>query len=149
MAIKKTKYSGSSGRHSLHSPYVARVPAVEIIEHAFTEALTTADILELAIFPPNCRPLSAELLTVGTGAATFTVGFMSGAPFSTDAARTSGSELFSAVTPTTKQEASIAALAALDATGTPRSIGVKASADIAANAATKIYLRISYISGPK
>lgn len=149
MAIKKTKYTGGAARKSLHSPFAARVPATEIIAHTFTEALATTDILELAVFPPYCRPISAELVTVGTSTTTFTVGFMSGSPYSDDAARTSGSELFNAVTPTTKQDAGIAALDDIAATAAPRSIGVKASAAVAANAATKLYLRISYISGPK
>lgn len=145
MAIKKSLYTGGMARQTLHSPFTAMVPVTVIIEHAFTEALAATDILELAVLPAYCKVLSAELLTVGTATTTFDVGFMSGRPGSTDAARTSGTELFAAAVPTTKAEASIAALSALtDDPSADRGIGVKASAAIAANPATKLFLRLTY-----
>ena len=83
----------------------------------------------------------------GTGATTFTVGLMSGEFGSTDPARTSGNELFSAVAGNALQTASLVSLAALGKTDAARSIGVRASAAIAANPATKLHLRISYATG--
>lgn len=148
MAIKKSTYTGGMGRPMLHSPFTAHVPVTAIIEHSFAEGLPAGDILELAYLPANAKILAVELVTVGTAAVTFTVGFMSGQVGSSDPARTSGAELFSAVTPTTKQEAAIPALAALPKNSNADvSIGVKASAAVAANAATKLFLRITYATG--
>lgn len=147
MAIKKSTYTGGLGRPALHSPYVANVPAEAIVEHVFTEAVGATDILELAYLPAHCKILSAELLTVGTAAVTFDVGFMSGRVGDPDPARTVGAELFDAVTPTTKQEAGIAALAGIAASESDRSIGVVPSGTVAAAGTTKLFLRIRYAKG--
>lgn len=147
MAIKKSTYTGGSGRAMLHSPYVANTPAETIVEHAFMEALGAGDILELAYLPAYCKILSAELVTVGTAAITFSAGFMSGRVGSPDPARTCGTELFSAATPTTKAETGIPDLAGLAVSDVDRSIGVVASGAVAANAATKLFLRIRYAKG--
>ena len=147
MAIKKSTYTGTTGRLMLHSPYEAQVPAEAIISHTFTEAVAAADILELAYLPPFCRLLSVDMVTVGTGAVTATVGLMSGEVGSTDPARTSGNEIFNAVTPTTEQRAALAALVAVEPAGVARSIGVRFSGNVAANAATKLHFRIRYATG--
>lgn len=147
MAIKKSTYTGGSGRAMLHSPYVANTPAETIVEHAFTEALAADDILELAYLPAYCKILSVELASTGTGATTFDVGFMDGRVGSPDPARTCGDELFAGATPTTKAEAEIPALAALKVSDADRSIGVTASAAVAANPATKLFMRIRYAKG--
>lgn len=147
MAIKKSIFTGGMGRKQLPSPYVANQPVEVIVSHAFTEALATTDILELAALPPNCKIVGAHLMTEGTGATTITAGFMSGDFGSNDPARTSGNELFNAAAATTEQTTSLAALAALAPTELPRSIGVRASAAIAANPATKLHLRLRYVSG--
>ncbi|MDB6179000.1 hypothetical protein PAF17_16025 [Paracoccus sp. Z330] len=144
MAIKKSNFTGGNGRLQLHSPYVAKVPAVAIIEHTFTEAVGAADILELAYLPPYCRILEAELLTVGTAAVTFDVGLMSGPVGSNDPARTCGAELFDSVTPTTQENAELADLVAISKAQEARSIGVVPSGTVAAAAGTKLYLRLTY-----
>lgn len=147
MAIKKSTYTGGMGRPFLHSPYVANVPAEVIIEHTFTEALAAADILELAYLPPYCKVLSADIKSAGTAAVTFDVGFMSGDVGSNDPARTVDTALFAAATPTTQAPAGIDKLYAIQPTEKPRSIGVKASGAVAANSATKLWLRITYATG--
>lgn len=147
MAIKKSSYSRATNRLQSPSPYVVNQPVEIIVSHTFTEALPTTDILELVALPPNCKILAANLMTEGTGATTITAGFMSGDFGSNDPARTSGSELFSAVTPTTEQSTSLVALAGLATSDAPRSIGVRGSANIAANAATKLHLRLRYVTG--
>lgn len=147
MAIKKSTYTGGMGRPFLHSPYVANVPAETIVVHTFTEAVASTDILELAYLPPYCKVLAVDVLTVGTAAVTFDIGFMSGEVGSSDPDRTSGAELFDDATPTTQASASLANLAAITPVGNARSIGVKPSANVAANAATKLYMRIRYATG--
>lgn len=147
MAIKKSSFTASNGRRMMHSPYQANVPAVALISHTFTEAVAAADILELAILPPYCRILDLEIVSVGTGAVTADVGFMSGEPGSPDAARTVGAELFSAVTPTTAQRAALATLVGLASTETARGIGVKFSGAVAASASTKLHAKITYTTG--
>lgn len=147
MAIKKSNISGGMARQQMPSPCAAYTPAELIITHRFTEAVAAADILELAALPPFCKITRVEIISEGTGAATVNVGFMSGDFGSSDPARTLGTELFSAVTPTTLQTATITALAAIAPTQAPRSIGVRPSANIAANPATKLHMRIAYVTG--
>ncbi|TJZ85829.1 hypothetical protein [Paracoccus hibiscisoli] len=147
MAIKTSKYTGGNGRKQLPSPYVAHVATTEIVEHVFTEAVAAADILELCYLPPNCRITDLRIQTVGTGAATLTMGLMSGDVGSLSAARTIGTELFNAqATPTTVQAATLANLAALMSSPMPRSIGVQFSANVAANPVNKIMAIITYAS---
>lgn len=147
MAIKKSTYTGGMGRPTLHSPYVAHVAAEAIVEHTFREAVAATDVLELVVLPAHCKILAAELVSVGTAAITFDVGFMSGKPHSADPARTSGEEIFADVTPTTAVSAGIPALSALAASPNDRSIGVKPSALVAASGTTKLFLRIRYAKG--
>lgn len=147
MAIKKSKITGGMARRQMQSPYVANQPVTTIITHEFAEALAAADTLELAALPPYCKILSLEMIGEGTGATTMTVGFMSGEFGSNDPARTLGTELFNAVAANALAAATIPALAALAVSDSIRSIGVKPSANIAANAATKLHFRITYVSG--
>lgn len=147
MAIVKSKYTGGMGRKQLPSPYVANQPVTLIVSHEFTAGLLAADTLELAALPPNCKITQADLMTEGTAAITFGVGFMSGEFGSSDPARTNGTELFAAATPTTMQSTGLAALANLAVSESARSIGVRCSANVAANAATKLHLRLTYLTG--
>lgn len=144
MAIKKSTYTGGNGRPQLPSPYVSKVPAVAIIEHSFKEAVGSDDVLELAYLPAFCRILDATLHAVGTGAVEATVGIMSGEVGSTDASRTSGSELFDGLVPTTQRDATLADVLKVESADVNRSIGVTFSGNVAANTATKLYLRLTY-----
>ena len=147
MAIKKSNITGGHHRRQMSSPVTANVPTIMLIEHTFSEAVGSGDILELCYLPPYCRVLDAEVMTVGTGATTFDIGFMSGTPDSDDPARTSGDELFDGATPTTATRAAIADLVGLGKQDTARSIGVKPSANVAASATTKLYLKLTYATG--
>lgn len=146
MATKMSKYTGGNGRKQLPSPYVAHVDYVEIVEHVFTEALASADILELFYLPPDCRITDISVVTAGTSTATMDMGLMTGNVASDDPARTLGTLLFDDVTPTTQQNATVAALAAIAKSAEARSIGVKFSANIAASGSTKLTAIVRYAS---
>ena len=95
--------------------------------------LASADIIELGVLPANSTIVDAILDTGNLGAGvTVTSGLMSGTVGSTDAARTCGSELFSAaannaiVRPSTSSAFTIAKVTA------DRSIGVKVSGAVTA-----------------
>lgn len=147
MAIRKSKYTGGMSRKQQASPYVANQPVTIVLSHDFTDGLPAGDILELAAIPPFCKVVMATLQTVGTAAITITAGTMSGEYGSNDPARTSGTELFNAAVPTTQVDATLVALVAIPVADVARSIGIRASAAIPANPATKLHLRLSYISG--
>jgi hypothetical protein len=147
MAIKKSKITGGMARRQMPSPYVANQPVTTIITHQFDEALTTADMLELTALPASLLKNADKMIGEGTGATTMTVGFMSGEFGLSDPARTLGAELFNAVAANAMAEVAIPALAALAVSDSIRSIGVKPSANIAANAANKLHFRITYVSG--
>ncbi|MDP0928509.1 hypothetical protein Q0601_15085 [Paracoccus onubensis] len=147
MAIKKSNYTGGNGRLVLPSPYVANVVTEELVTHVFKEPVAAADILELAYLPPYCRILGATIFAEGTAGTTLNVGFMSGDVGSDDPARTSGTELFSAVDPETETDMTMAAIAAAGKSDAARSIGVRPSATIAADPDTVLHLRIRYATG--
>lgn len=144
MAIKKSIVFGGNARQVLHAPFTANVPAIALVEHVFKEAIATGDILEMAILPAYCRPLSAQLLGVGLGATTVNVGLMSGEAFSDDPARVLENSIFAAASTGTMQEASLANLLPIIGAGLPRSIGVSFSAAVAANIANRLILRVTY-----
>lgn len=149
MAIKKSQYTGGAARQQMHAPFVARSPAAEILTYVFTEDVAAGDIIDLAPLPAYCRPVSAELVSVGTGAVTFDVGFVTGTPGDTDDARTMGTELLAAALPTTAKEVPILTLAELGSTDSDRSIGIRPSAAIPADEAVKVFLRLTYIRGAR
>lgn len=142
MAIKTSVYS--RGQVQLPSPTIANHEVVEIIEHEFAEALPSADILDLFPLPPGCRITDIRVITTGTGAATMNMGLMTGEVGSTEAARTLGTDLFSAVTPTTAQTATIPSLASIKKAGDARSIGVRFSAAVPAGPGNKLIAIIRY-----
>lgn len=147
MAILKSLISQAFARTQLPSPFMANAPVTVILTHPFAEAVALGDILELAALPPYCRILSAELIAEGTGTTTYTVGIMTGDFASPDPARTSGNEIFNAVAGNVQQSATIVNLAALGKSDKARSIGVRVGTAIAADAAKKLHLRISYATG--
>ena len=146
MAIIKSALTGGNARKNLHAPFTANTSTTILIEHVFTTAVTAADILELAYLPAGCRIMSLDMQTVGTGAVTADVGFMSGDVGSPDAARTMDAALLDDVTPTTAVSAPMLGLFAAGALASdvPRSIGVRFSGTVAANPATRLLLRATY-----
>lgn len=147
MAIIKSNYTSGNGRLVLPSPYVANVVTEELVQHVFTEAVTTADILELAYLPPYCRVLGATVVMTGITTETLDVGFMNGEVGSTDPSRTSGDELYAAVAAATETDATLAKIAAAGKSDAARSIGVVPSANIAAADTTVLTMRIRYAMG--
>lgn len=98
-----------------------------------TDNLTSADIIELGVLPAGSTVVDAILYTGNLGAGvTITSGIMSGVVGDKDAARTCGSELFSAaannaiVRPSTSSAFTIAPVNA------DRSLGVKVSGNVTA-----------------
>lgn len=146
MATKLSKYTGGYGRKNMASPLYAKAEVVEFVEHVFTDGLLAADTLDLFYLPPDCTITEISVVTTGTAAATMNMGLMSGAVGSEDPARTLGTELFNAVTPTTQVNATVAGLFAIAKSAEARSIGVKFSANIAASGTTKLQAIIRYAS---
>lgn len=146
MAIRRTKYTKGYGRENMSSPFYANIEVTELLEHVVTEAIQTADTLELFYLPPDVRITDMRVVTTGTAAATMSMGIMSGDVGSEDATRTTGTELFSGVTPTTEQRATLAALAAIPGSPEPRSVGVRFSAAIPPAAGTRIITMVKYAS---
>ncbi len=117
-----------------------------VFQHTLDTAINTTDILEIGALPATCKIVGSRLEATGiAGTTNLTVGFMSGDYGSTDAARTSGSELFNAVAANTTPSLGLAAAAGLTVSDKHRSIGVKVSANEAAGAKT-IYVEIDYIA---
>lgn len=143
MAIRKLNMVGLYS--AMTTPHINGETATILITHVVKESIGTGDILEIAALPADMKLVDVVLDTEGTGAANLTVGFMSGNPNDADAARTSGSELFSAVPAGTEAKAPIKALANIARSDGNRSIGLKTSAAISAG---KIHLRLIYGAQP-
>ncbi len=142
MTIKQSTYITKG---HITTPDRAGEVCEQIFTHTFNAALDTTDILELAALIPFGRILAVDLADENVGVLNWTIGYMSGTVGSTDAARTSGTELFAAQAAGTPVSMTVAALAALAANGyDAKSIGVKTSVNIAAGAIKKIHLRIRY-----
>lgn len=111
--------------------------------------LLAADIVDLGVLPAMAKIIDAYLYAdVSLGTANATVGVMSGDVGSTDAARTNGSQIFSAAAITSAHTALVRmtnpAAPKLAAGSVDRSIGLQVSADIAAGAGKIIRLVLIY-----
>lgn len=124
--------------------------AGETAEHVFTytfdKAFTAAtDILELGIFIPFAKIMDVDVADENIAGVNWTIGFMSGDVGSVDPARTSSNEFWNAQAAGTPNRMTLVAIQGLASNGeVGKSIGVKASADIAAAANKKIHLRVRY-----
>lgn len=124
MAIQKSNYTGGNGRKQLPSPYVAHVETVELIEHTFTAALSSADVLELAYLPPNCRITDFKIEVSGASdTVPVTIGLMTGAVGSDDTNRTVAQTVCQ-IDAAGEASATLADLVAITDSQEPRSIGV-------------------------
>ena len=97
MAIRQTAYSKGNARTEMPQPQVKGEVKEVILSYVFTEVLETTDILELFPVPSFGEILGVDFVSENLPVGNVTIGFMSGDFASTDAARTSGSELFNAV----------------------------------------------------
>lgn len=104
------------------------------------------DKLELAVLPAGAQLVGAQVIGANFGAITGNIGLMSGEVGSTDNARTSGSEIFSAISINNNEaRATLAACLAIAPSNQHRSIGFVPSADVAAGATKRLTLRIEYV----
>lgn len=107
----------------------------------------TSDIIELGVLPAYAHIVDAVLFTEGTfTGVTASVGIMSGEVGSTDASRTSGTELFNGADLTNVNRMELASGWLLaPAADKHRSIGLQVSAAVTAATSKKIHLVLSYI----
>lgn len=149
MSIKQSAYFKGNARTPVPHP-ARKGEAIEyLFSHTFTEAIGTADILELFPVFPYGRIVGFDFETENVGAIAVDIGLMSGLPGSLDGARTSGDQLIDGVAANAAsgRESTLGALAALADMGeTPVSIGLKPAAEITAAANKKIHVRIRVIS---
>lgn len=136
----------AKGQRSAARPQTAGASHAQKFTFDFSsQAVASADILEIGELPPYCQIGNATLVPEGdfTGI-TVDVGLMSGAyGDNTDSSRTSGNQLWAA------QAVQFASLAKGDAlliasAEASRGIGVKFSGNIAAAAGKKLHLVLFY-----
>lgn len=146
MAIKQTEFFKGMARRELPVPHKAGDVQEVILTHTFTEAVNTTDVLELFALPAGLRVTHFEFASENQSAANINVGFMSGTPGSTDAARTSGTELVSAAAiVSTGTVTALAALAAISSSDGHRSIGLVPATNIAAGGTKKLHVKMRYV----
>lgn len=108
-------------------------------------AVDDADLHEIGVLPANCEIVDAIVMTdASISTTTVKVGLLSGAYGAADNTRTLGGEIFSAAALTGFVRLSENAHRAIPRSQVDRGIGIKASADIAANAANAITVRVFY-----
>ncbi|SDX73866.1 hypothetical protein [Roseicitreum antarcticum] len=145
MALKQSNMAQL--RETTPSGYVSGARMVGIATYTVAQAFTAAsDKLELAVLPADARLVSAELIGVGVGAITATMGLMSGEVGASDNARTVGNQLLAAVSINdTAAKATTLACLNIAPSNVHRSIGVTLSGNVAAGSAKKITLVLEYV----
>lgn len=134
------------GRRIAPTPEQSGQVTCAIFEYSFATAFAFAtDKVELGVLPAEARIIDAVAVPSGLNG-NITIGIMSGTPGSTDDARTSGAELFSAqaMVSTPIRASALTAFNVAEAV-IDRSIGLTGSADIAADANKTIKLFVYYI----
>lgn len=139
---------------------VQRIPspaphkAGDVVKARFTftasENITAADdIIEMGALPARAKLLGARLVAENLLAGdTLTVGFMSGSYGSQDPARTSGSEIFSAVAGNaSEQSLGLVSSEGLSLSDDHRSIGLKLGQDVTGAANKKVHVELEYTMG--
>ncbi|WP_444668359.1 hypothetical protein [Cereibacter changlensis] len=145
MSTKQSTYFKGNGRREVPTPKQAGTTAEVIVSHTFTENLETTDVLELFGLIPYGKVIGLDFMGENLGAVNLSIGLMSGTPGSIDPARTSGAEYIAAAVSTTPLASTLAQIVAAPRNGdTPRSIGVKTSAQIVAGPTKKLHVRIRY-----
>ena len=144
MAIRQTAYSKGNARTEMPQPQVKGEVKEVILSYVFTEVLEIADILELFPLPSFGEILGVDFISENLPVGNVTIGFMSGDFASTDAARTSGAELFNAVSSVSGSLPLLTAALLQAPTEKPIAIGLKSSVQITAAANRKIHIRFRY-----
>jgi hypothetical protein len=146
MTIYHTKHA--NGQVATPRPQTAGAVHAARFTFANTAGIVAAsDIWELGVLPPYATIVDYILVPQGAwGAITGTVGLMSGDLGSDDPARTSGAELYAAGTALTAVlRGNVAGAFSIDSVEAPRGLGVKFSADVAADATKKLTLILFYV----
>lgn len=105
--------------------------------------VAASDKFEIGALPAGCDVVDYLIIPTSMNG-NATIGFMSGEPGANDAARTVGSEFFSATTLASTAIRASAFAAGLAAAAAHRGIGFTNSADIAAGAGKGFTLRVWY-----
>lgn len=144
MAYKASAFFKGNARKPVPSGFHAGATATVTHSHAFSEALTTSDVLELLLLPAGARIASFSFALEGVTGSNSDIGLMSGTPGDPNGARTVGDELADGVTQAaTDAHTSLVDLAAIPVSDVDRSIGFIAAANITADAAKKLHVRMT------
>ena len=126
---------------------VAGVLTAMVYEHTFNAAYASAtDLIEMGSFPARTQLHSVDIIGAGVGAVTADVGFLSGAEGDSHDDTREVSPDFLSAADINNATASAGAAACLAVPRQPRNtgIGVALSGDVAAGAAKKITLVLTY-----
>ena len=144
MAIVQSLWA--KGNQQSKRPQTAGAVHAQLYSYDASAGLLAADILEIGELPPGCQIVDAMVFTEGTFTGlTADVGLMSGTYGDTDAARTSGSEVFNDADLTAFTRLVQKSTLLIAPSVAARGVGVKVSADVTAGAGKKIHLLLSYI----
>ena len=147
MAIIQSNFFKGNARTPTADPHRKHETITQMFSHYFTEALTTADILDLFPVFPGAKIVGFEFICENMATEALDIGLMSGTPGSKDAGRTSGDELIDGIAASTGGSTALATLANLAANGdTAVSIGVKTATNIAAGATKALHVKITLVS---
>lgn len=144
MALKRSSFFTGMGQPQVPTPHSAGTVQAVLFTHVLTEAIGTADVLELVPVPPNAKIIGFSIIGANvTGNAK--LGFVSGIPGTPDNARTLGAELFAAQALDAEGSVPLATLAGLAYTkDTPVSIGLAPATALAAGVTKKITVKLEY-----
>ena len=148
MPTKQSKFFKGMARIPVASAHKAGDAQEYAFTHVFTEAVLTTDVLEIFPVFPNGKIVALDWDTENIGAINLNMGFLTGTSGDTVAARTCGSELFSAVAANAAVASKLCpllTLAPLDPSQEVRSIGLVPAADITAAANKKLHMRIRVV----
>jgi hypothetical protein len=108
-------------------------------------AVNTVDVVELCNLPAMSKIVECDVFTQNFAAANINLGFMSGVYGNPDGARTVGTQLLNASAANAAASVGLATLAGIAADeNNDRGIGFTVSANQAAGATKKLFLRLRY-----
>lgn len=147
MATKQSSFYRGNARTTFNTPHKAGSVVTVVASIDLSAGLLAADVMEILPVIPYGRITSFDISDVGSliGATNITIGFMSGTPGDTASVRTVGTELINAQAAGTPAASTLAQIAAIPRNdGTPKSLGLKVSANVAAGAGKALHIRYSY-----
>jgi hypothetical protein len=140
--------STAKGQAATPSAYQAGIVTSAIFEYTFKSDYATAtDVIELGLLPADTQIIGATVIAAGLGATTADIGIMTGTPGDTVAERTVGDELFDGTSVNdASADAPLASCLAVAPSNEHRAIGAKIAANVAADAAKKLTVKIDYVA---